>query len=459
MSDKNNNFVSFKDIFFDTSEPHRIVSLSDKGLIEFQKMRFDVYKLYRAFIQSYRDRIIVNVSNPYFNVILTLAVALAKKSLFMSSSLTNQEFEEFVDSEDIYITDNLEYALTKVKCFDIEEILSEEVLDDNIEFPDFDAREMLFSVVTKDPENGFSYNTRTLASIEDEINASFEAFAELKGKYIAVCTEKLNLGFFLVHGAFLSFLAKGIMHTCRFMTQQSLASLVSLDYVLITSCEFLKFLDTNIVLPQAKLVCFVGNVVNPEIAVLANQVFGCSVIQFMGNFQVGCFAYREPLVSQNIKLFNGIGYDIDPVDSSLIITDNFMHAPSNNTNLIVEVKRDGFEVIGDRRRLVWINDKKFFLDEIERLVDLLPTIKNSVALLKTEEGTNMPYVCLVVQITQDEKEKICRSKDKSDYVIHIREELQNTLPKELIPRKVRIIDEITFDAEGKVNIGELEKLF
>lgn len=452
-------YVSFLKTFKEEKNNHRIVSFSDTSVINFYKMKKQVCALYTYFKNIESERVVINTKNPYYLLIIVLSCAFAKKNLYEISLIPNHTIDLFLEKEENFFTDNKIIAQNQKSAILLNTLLDDLDVYEYVELPDFDPAELLVCITEYRDSNEFFINKRTLLSIEKEINASLSILPSLESGYMFACTELLNIGFFLSFGVLLSFLARGSIYTSRFISQKSLTRLVSTNYILVTSCDFLRGLNSDLFTPSPRFVIFNGKIVSPTVTMLAAETLKSDLFQFIGSLEIGCFGYSKVLKSSLIHIFDDIDYTIDNKDSSLVITKNFSEEKSINTNIVVSEKGDALEFIGDRLRCIYYKGLAYYLDDIEYLINSNSLIKNSVALEIIGDNLEVPTLGLLVELSPEHKEKINNVDNKNDLISDLRYSLKKILPDEILPNKIRIIDKIEYTNYGAVNYLTMQEHF
>lgn len=456
-------YLTFAKVFNDTSNLHRVVSFSDLGLFEFQHMRQHVFQLYSILKEKYRSRVIFNFNSPYYSAISFLAACFADKEMILiGNDVPEKYLDNYIESDEIVLTDQNITKFNKAEVIQIKRVLLNSCETFNIrgdKLPEFDADSIEFTLICRSEQNGeIGKFPRTVGSIERELNAVIRSFPQITNNCVFAFTLPITHGFDLVHCSLMAVLARGCVLAKRVVSPQSLAQLSTMDFVFITTCDFINELNPELLIPRATVVFSLGGILSRGAALTASQSFGCSIIQFIGSLYTGCLGYKDPLKSNVFTLFAGVEYQITK-DSNLVITKHFIGNNPYTTNYIVAKQDKGFVIFGDKERSIAINGEKYFLDDLERIITNTGKVKNAVAVALKDSDISEYYVGLVVSVTPEMMHILEHSKAKTAFIMDLRKELEGQVPEDLIPRKVRFLNEILYNDNGSVDYSSLLKCF
>lgn len=118
--------------------------------------------------------------------------------------------------------------------------------------------------------------------------------------------------------------------------------------------------------------------------------------------------------------------------------------------------RRNFYLVGRKDRIVKIEEKRVSLTEIEQRLISLPDIADATVLVLTQnERVN---IAAVVVLTDGGKEKLS-SATMASFNQKLRSELRHWLEPASLPRRLRVIDVIPVNPQGKRDYARLQELF
>ncbi|MDY5779624.1 MAG: hypothetical protein SPK04_06750 [Succinivibrionaceae bacterium] len=453
--------LTFQEVFNDAREPHRIIAVSESKVVEYQTFRKDVYILYSKITQNYRPHVYINIQSPGYFLVAVLACAFAHRDIYNVSTLSQESIEELVESDDLFFTDIDDFSVSKCMVINIHELVGEHYDSvGDFAMPTIDSENVTHYLLVEAPNHTIIRNPLSIHSMEKLIHAMLKTFPDIEPGTVFCYTDKLSFGFYLIFGALLSFLKRGIIYLPRIKTQNSLINLLTHPYVLITSYDFIKTINTETTIPRATFVAFLGRVINQQTILHASQIFHSQLVQYIGTARSFCYAYRSPIKSNLIHLLDGIEYKLDK-NNVLVLTKNIVREEEYNTNLIVKPKHNGFELVGDAQRLIFVDGQKFFLDEVEKYALGMEHIKNAAALAIKDDKRNAKdaCVCLAIELEDNYKNSFNENRERTNFIIGIRSDLETVLPSQLVPRKVRLIEKMPYNKSGMINYDNLVENF
>lgn len=198
-----------------------------------------------------------------------------------------------------------------------------------------------------------------------------------------------------------------------------------------------------------------GALLTASVSAAAKRVFGIAPREIFGSTETGGVAWRR----------QGEGQDLwtvfDPVEIStnengqLVVDSPFSFQKNYVMGDGVECASDGrhFKLLGRRDRLVKIAEQRVLLPEMEAEMAKLPDIQE--AALCPLAGPHGPTLGAVVV----RKESTPTDLSKRQLALALRSQLLPIFPKGTVPRKYRFVHELPRNAQGKVQMSELVKIF
>ncbi len=175
---------------------------------------------------------------------------------------------------------------------------------------------------------------------------------------------------------------------------------------------------------------------------------GLDVTDVLGSTETGGIARRRPAESERYAPFAGVKLEVDAEDR-LVIRSSFLDEPERPhvAGDRARFEADGtFEHLGRGDDVVKVGGKRIALAELEGAARALPGVRAARALKKEVGGLRGHEVWLAAVAPGYSPELL-------------RAALRRQLDPVLVPRRVRLVEELPVDERGKVNRAELEALF
>lgn len=226
---------------------------------------------------------------------------------------------------------------------------------------------------------------------------------------------------------------------------------ITLPYALISSPAFLRFLDKKLTYPKARIIYSSGGKLPVAIGEQAKHLLDCQIMEFYGSSETGAIAYKHfPHVCW--YPLSGIQYRRNDKECleilSPLLPHNDWYALEDRINLL----ENGFELLGRADRIAKIADKRVSLTQIENLslqLEQIAEIKALVVQDHLRESVGL-VVVLSAQYNQLSSKEVLKL---------LREHLHNHIELIALPRKVRLVEFMPLNEQGKLNIKQLEALF
>ncbi|MFC0309032.1 AMP-binding protein [Gallibacterium trehalosifermentans] len=228
-------------------------------------------------------------------------------------------------------------------------------------------------------------------------------------------------------------------------------SKISLPYALISSPAFLRFLDDKLSYPTARVVYSSGGKLPLAVGEKAKSYLNCPLMEFYGSSETGAIAYKY-FPSEDWLALNGIEVQKNANGCLAILSpllpQNSWYAMEDRVNLTA----CGFELLGRADRVAKIADKRVSLTQIEHLALQLPEISEVKALVISE--AHRDSIGLVVVLSPEFTELSSKAA-----LNLLRNHLRNHIELIALPRRIRLVEFMPLNEQGKLNIKQLEQLF
>lgn len=198
-----------------------------------------------------------------------------------------------------------------------------------------------------------------------------------------------------------------------------------------------------------------GSLLIDELSHRVNAIFGVSPYEIYGSTETGGVAYRQQSKDNLWHVFPEI--EIGRQDNSCLrVESKFSTTPVYNTSDLIElVDKDTFILRERLDRMVKISEKRLSLPEMEKFLNKWAYINSSY--LVAEETSTRTIISAIITLTHSGKEFIIKE-SRSAFIMKLREYLSAEFDSSFIPRKIRIVEEIPMNAQGKIVKSEIISL-
>ncbi|PMH44598.1 hypothetical protein BCU68_03615 [Vibrio sp. 10N.286.49.B3] len=235
-----------------------------------------------------------------------------------------------------------------------------------------------------------------------------------------------------------------------------LSAIVSKETALIASpvmLEHLSLEDSTLITGQ---VFSSGGPLKYETALAVLKRVGHLPIEVFGSSETGGIAWRtQEQVVTPWQLFEGISYTEN--DGQLVINSPFIDQGADfyTDDAIKSVDERHFQLLGRRDRVIKLAEKRISLSAIERSVMMLDEV--SAAIVLVSESDKRKVINLAITLSDTSYQTTSQS--GGYWWKKIRQHLVKDTESVALPRKVRIIDAIPRNSQGKIDNHKLQELF
>lgn len=223
------------------------------------------------------------------------------------------------------------------------------------------------------------------------------------------------------------------------------------DAVLVTSPAILKRLSDFEATAACKwhTVFSSGGMLPQAAARNAERLLGVTPVEVFGSTETGGVAWRQQATDAAVawKVLPEVRVRAD-TDGFLEVSSPFVgHTGWSRMGDLVQMDATGgFNVLGRGDRIAKIEDKRVALDEIENAM-LMSGLVAECAVVPLEHGSRQAIGALVV--LTDEGGKFLEAKGRQGICRNLQQGLRKYLEAVVIPRRIRFVDEIPVDPQGK----------
>lgn len=235
----------------------------------------------------------------------------------------------------------------------------------------------------------------------------------------------------------------------------------TVNALLISSPAHLKRLglDNVLVQNQAQLqgIYSSGGPLAFDTAQLLFKQLGQAPIEIFGSTETGGIAWRQcdaPTPSP-WQVFPGISYAIAPETAQLVLTSPYISEENYVTeDRVLALDSRHFELLGRADRTIKHEEKRINLNHMERCLREHPMVDE--ARIVVLSGANRQVLGAVIELSP---EALLATKAKKSLNELFKTHLLGEFERICLPRKWRYPERMPFNAQGKLVMKELEKLF
>jgi acyl-coenzyme A synthetase/AMP-(fatty) acid ligase len=228
---------------------------------------------------------------------------------------------------------------------------------------------------------------------------------------------------------------------------------------LITSPAFLKRLDPALPRPTVTHVLSAGGFLAPADAQRCFDALGIWPFEIFGSTEAGAIAWRDnalerrlwtplPCVQPDADADGRLSLRSDflPAGTVLVTDDQIRFEPDNSGR---------FELLGRLDRSLKIEEKRISLPEIERRLLALDGVADAaLAPLRQGERTVLGAVLVLDAAGSAHYAALGHGR----YLLWLREQLRGTVEPVALPRRLRVVNQIPYNTQGKRTTGDIVAL-
>ncbi|MFV8799703.1 AMP-binding protein [Yersinia sp. LJYL362] len=238
---------------------------------------------------------------------------------------------------------------------------------------------------------------------------------------------------------------------------QQLSEFFSL--IFISSPAFLKRIDTKLAPIPCQQIFSAGGPLNFHDAQATLKTLGTLPTEIYGATETGLIAYRQQLAQlQPWQFFSGVTLTINSDNTFTVYSALIPESTGMAMSDIIELSDDGqsFYLAGRKDRIVKIEEKRVSLTEIELRLISLPDIAEATVLVLTQN--ERVSIAAVVVLTDYGKQQLSMV-TLGSFTQNLRSSLRNWLEPVSLPRRLRVVDVMPVNLQGKRDYALLQELF
>lgn len=449
-------FTPINRLFVENIEKDRIVFYNADKPVYFHEYMNDVAKYSNHFKTIKKDTVIIYIpDNLYLFYVCFMAALQTGKDIILPALFTEQNAKPLLDTTNILITDKFdsfgEFNIVNLDCGN----------NPNWNFNDVNERFLYFFT---------SGSTGTPKRIKKQFKmlASEVSFHGKNQKYLIDQNPVMisSVSPHHMYGLLWRFffpLANGIVSDLDIVftpeeLQQKQSAYEKLLFA--TTPSFLDSITRYQNQYTFKNNCIgiysSGSLLDTKTSNNAYQMFGVSPYEIFGSTETGGVASRQQINGQQWTIFEPVNVTLTENSELLIESDFSCSNPYLMSDIVEKTGDNTFLLKGRGDRMVKIAEERVSLPEMEeKLCEYKYIEKSYVTPLTTKDRT---VICAAITLTDSGKEYIIEN-GRHKFVTELKQHLLNYFPNVVLPRKIRIVNTIPVNIQGKYIKSDITSMF
>ena len=449
-------FTPISKLFLDNIDANRIIFYKSDGIVHFGEYIKDVAKYANHFSKIPSNQIVIYIpDNFYLFYVCFMAALQAGKDIILPALLTEQNAKPLLETTHFLITD-------KFTSFDDFEIVNLECENNtNWNFCDVSERFLYFFT---------SGSTGTPKRIKKQFKmlAAEVAFHSTNQKHLITQNPVMisSVAPYHMYGLLWRFffpLANGIASDLDIIfTPEELQHKQSVyDKVLFaTTPSFLDGITRYQNQYSFKNNCIgiysSGSLLQTKTSMDAYEMFGVSPFEIFGSTETGGVAGRQQKDGPQWTIFPPVKVNLTENSELLIESDFSCQNPYLMSDIVEKTGDNTFLLKGRGDRMVKIAEERVSLPEMEeRLCEYKHIDKSYVSALNSKDRN---IVCAVITLNTEGKKYIIEN-GRHLFVKELKQYLLDYFPNVVLPRKIRIVNTIPVNTQGKYIKSDINAMF
>ena len=199
-----------------------------------------------------------------------------------------------------------------------------------------------------------------------------------------------------------------------------------------------------------------GSLLDTKTSTNAYQMFGASPYEIFGSTETGGVASRQQKNGQEWTIFAPVKVSLTDNNELLIESDFSCANPYLMSDVVEKTGDNTFLLKGRGDRMVKIAEERVSLPEMEEKLCAYNTIEKSyVSTLTSKDRT---IICAVITLNDSGKEYIIKN-GRHQFITELKQYLLNYFPNVVLPRKIRIVNAIPVNMQGKYIKSDITSMF
>ncbi|MBO7042331.1 MAG: acyl-CoA synthetase [Alphaproteobacteria bacterium] len=449
-------FTTINRLFLDNIDQDRIVFYKTGDVVRFGSYMRDVAKYANHFSKIPESQVVIYIpENLYLFYVCFMAALQAGKDIILPALLTEQNAKPLLDATRFLITD-------KFSSFDGFDIVNLDCEDNaNWQFCDMNERILYFftSGSTGTPKR-IKKQFKMLAA---EVAFHGNAQKHLIEQNPVVIASVAPYHMYGLLWRFLFPLANGIASDLDIIfTPEELQNKQSLyaKVLFATTPSFLDGITRYHNQYSFKNNCVgiysSGSLLQTKTSMDAYQMFGVSPFEIFGSTETGGVAGRQQKDGPEWTIFPPVTVSLTENSELLIESDFSCSNPYLMSDIVQKTSDNTFLLKGRGDRMVKIAEERVSLPEMEEKLCEYKYIDKSYVNAVNSKDRNI--VCAVITLNDDGKNYIIE-KGRHQFIKELKQFLINYFPNVVLPRKIRIVNTIPVNTQGKYIKSDIAAMF
>jgi len=432
------------------------VAFEHDSIMTWHEFQCDVAQLSEQLITYPAQRVALCFSSSYLFAVGFFASCFANKALILPGNYQTQAVAELSDHFDLLIHDEHVAVVDQLPTLEIGNSENETTLKPS--FTALSLEQISITLFTSGSSGKAKAISKTLKQLDTEI-AILES---LWGQKLANARIESTVSHQHIYGLLFRLLwplcagRAFAKHNLEFPEQ--VTHHADKDTALISSPALLKRLTEEHHSSTLRCVFSSGGPLPSSAANHSKTLFSHLPIEVFGSTETGGIAYRQQQTpSTPWQLFPSVEAELNGESCLRLraahIAGDEWYQTADECQFHDKVT---FDLKGRTDRVVKIEEKRVSLVEVERRLEQLDWIQESVV-IPLQDGKRLT-LCAVIVLTHVGQQEI-EQLGKGKFWLSLRKNLRDWLEPIAIPRKYRLLDEIPLNSQGKRQVAEIKKLF
>ena len=199
-----------------------------------------------------------------------------------------------------------------------------------------------------------------------------------------------------------------------------------------------------------------GSLLQTKTSQNAYQMFGVSPFEIFGSTETGGVAGRQQKNGQEWTIFNPVKVTLTDNSELSIESDFSCSNPYLMSDIVQKTSDNTFLLKGRGDRMIKIAEERVSLPEIEERLCEYKYIEKSYASALTSQDRNI--LCIAITLNDSGKQEIIKN-GRHQFIKELKQYLLNYFPNVVLPRKIRIINTIPVNTQGKYIKSDIISMF
>lgn len=439
-------FISPENFFIENVLDFNVFKL-EKGVVTFAQIKSDVGRYATSFANEKFDDFVLYIENDtVLFVTILFALLQAKKRVFLPSS------EKM--AMDFSTKENLPIITNKTKSNDFLKKLNSQP---NVDFNFINMRSGRVCFFTSGSTSAPKMIEKAFATLSDETLNSANLLGFFKDTVLASTCEPFHLYGMLWKILYPMSLSMPI-HSVTIKDPETLIAIQrqNQNLLFVTTPSFIEAIARHRTLykfPQNIVaITTSGGLLKHQTSLDAKEIWNAFPTEIFGSTESGGIASRNRGIADNWKVFPKVKIGVDN-RACLNATSPYAINGFFQTNDLVKIENDReFDFLGRIDRLVKIGETQLSIPDIENLILSHNFVENCY--VDFAENTLMSLLVLT-----NEGKKFFKGNGRLKLLNEINQLIRKKFDSKFSLRKIKVINAIPINAQGKILKGEVRKIF